>query len=288
MNDFIRPRPYYAARKNGSRGTNLRLEDMRELVKSAWDYYEHAGYFVEAFGFTCVDSGFDPGYAGTNVQAYALLSLQRANIWPFDETYEAWDEDDAFTVIEFLYDHISKPHEKSYHSWDNCGYHYSNFDKAAGQVEYRERINVILAGYGDGWELTEKGEVLSKPPQGMATLLDAPLPTKDQTAIQRVADATIKFRRHGSSKGDRRDAVRNLADVLEWLRPQIKAALLREDEQELFNIANNFGIRHLNQNQKLHYDESVWLSWMFYHYLNTINAFLHILKRQQSKQAISA
>jgi hypothetical protein len=51
-----------------------------------------------------------------------------------------------------------------------------------------------------------------------------------------------------------------LADVLEWLRPQIKMALLKEDEQDLFNIANNFGIRHMNQNQKLHYDKAVWLS----------------------------
>lgn len=283
MDDFIRPRPYYAARKNGSNGAGLRLEDLSELVKSAWDYYEHAGYFVEAFGFTCVDSGFDTGYAGTNVKAYALLALQRANIWPFNETYEAWEEDDVLTVIEFLYDHISKPHDKSYHSWNDCGYHYSNFDKTDGQFEFRERINVILDRYGDGWELTDEGEVLSKPPHGMETLVAAPLPTKDRTVVKRVADATIKFRRHGSSKSDRRDAVRDLAGVLEWLRPQIKATFLREDEQELFNIANNFGIRHMNQKQKLQYDENVWLSWMFYHYLNTINAFLHILKRQEAK-----
>lgn len=222
MDDFIRPRPYYAARKNGPSGGGLRLEDLRELVKSAWDYYEHAGYFVEAFGFTCVDSGFDPGYAGTNVKAYALLSLQRADIWPFDETYEAWDEDDVFTVIEFLYDHISKPHDKNYHSWNDCGYHYSNFDQADGQYEYRERMNVILGRYCDGCELTDEGEVLSRPPQGMKTLIAAPLPTNDRTTVQRVADAAMKFRRHGSTKSDRRDAVRDLADVLEWLHPQIK------------------------------------------------------------------
>jgi len=280
MNDFIRPRTYYAARKKGSSSAILRLEDLRELVNSAWDYYVHTGYFVEAFGFTCEDSGFDPGYAGTNVKAYVLLSLQRANIWPFDESYATWDEDDVFTVIEFLYDHIGKPRNKSYHSWNECGYHYSNFDKAGGQSEYRERMNVILNRYGDGWELTDEGEVLSSPPQGMQTLIIAPLPTKDRTTIERVADATMKFRRHGSAKSDRRDAVRDLADVLEWLRPQIKSTLLREDEQDLFNIANNFGIRHMNQKQKLNYDENVWLSWIFYHYINTINAFLHILKKQ--------
>ena len=130
--------------------------------------------------------------------------------------------------------------------------------------------------------MTDEGEVLSKPPQGLRTLIAAQLPTNDRTTVQRVADATTKFRRHGSTRSDRRDAVRNLVDVLEWLRPQIKDAFLREDEQELFNIANNFGIRHMNQKQKLGYDENVWLSWMFYHYLNSINAFLHILKRQDA------
>ena len=281
MNDFIKPRPYYSARKNGPRATALRLEDLRELVKSTWDHYENAGYFVEAFGSTCVDSGFDPGFAGTNVKAYALLSLQRPNIWPPEDSYAAWDEDDTFTVIEFLYDHISKPHKKSYHDWNSCGFHYSNFVQADGQFEYRERMNVILGQYGEGWELTDKGEILSKPPNGMTELVAAQIPTNDKTTTQRVEDAKMKFRRHGSSKSDRRDAVRNLADVLEWLRPQIKEALLRDDEQELFNIANNFGIRHLNKKQKLDYDENVWLSWIFYHYLNTINAFFHIIKRQQ-------
>ena len=95
-------------------------------------------------GRRCVDSGFEPGFAGTNMKAYALLSLQRANIWPFNETYKAWDEEGVFTVIEFLYDHISKPQEKSYHGWNECGYHYSNFDKVGGQGEYRERMNVML------------------------------------------------------------------------------------------------------------------------------------------------
>lgn len=280
MNDPIRPRAYYGARKGGGGNMGIRLEDLRELIRSAYDYYEHAGYLVEAFGSECVDSGFEPGFAGTNVDAYVLLALQRANVWPVADKYRAWDEDDIFTLIEFLYDHVSKPLTKELHTWNNCGYHYSNFNKELGRQEFRERVNVILSRYGEGWELQQDGEMLSLPPSGMQTLLSAPLPTGDRTASQKVADATMKFRRHGSSIADRQDAVRDLADVLEWLRPQIKTILLKEDEQELFNIANNFGIRHMNQRQKLQYDRAVWLSWMFYHYLNTINAFLHILKRQ--------
>jgi hypothetical protein len=144
-------------------------------------------------------------------------------------------------------------------------------------------MNLPLRRYGEGWQLSEDGEVLSLPPEGMSTLLSAELPTRDPTTREKVAEATMKFRRHGSSISDRQDAVRALADILEWLRPQLKTTLLKEDERDLFNIANNFGIRHLNQQQKLKYDKAVWLSWMFYHYLNTINAFLHLLKRQEGK-----
>lgn len=280
MTDPIRPRAYYGARKSGADKQAISLENLRELIRSAYEFYDHAGYLVEAFGSECVDSGFEPGFAGTNVDAYVRLALQRQDIWPVADRYQEWDEDDIFTFVEFLYDHVSKPLKKEMHNWNGCGYHYSNFSKDAGREEYRERVNVVLSGYGDGWELQHDGEMLSLPPKGMQTLISAPLPTGDPTTTQKVADATMKFRRHGSGLVDRQDAVRDLADVLEWLRPQIKNALLRDDEQELFKIANNFGIRHMNQQQKLQYDKAVWLSWMFYHYLNTINACLHILKKQ--------
>lgn len=285
MNAPIKPRAYYAARKSGSSAETLRIEDLRELVYSAYQHFDHSGYFVEAFGSTCVDAGFEPGIAGGNVDAYAKLTLERSGIWPLDQHYQTYDEDDLFTVVEFLFDHISAPQSRSYHSWNDCGYHYSDFDREEGRAEFRERMNLPLKRYGQGWELTEAGEIMSSPPQGMVTLLSAPLPTRDPTVAEKVADATARFRRHGSSLVERQYAVRDLADVLEWLRPQLKATLLKEDEQELFNIANNFGIRHMNQKQKLRYDKVVWLSWIFYHYLNTINAYLHIIKRQEAKPA---
>lgn len=37
------------------------------------------------------------------------------------------------------------------------------------------------------------------------------------------------------------DAVLDLADVLEFLRPKLKETLLSKDEQDLFNIAKKFG-----------------------------------------------
>jgi hypothetical protein len=72
-----------------------------------------------------------------------------------------------------------------------------------------------------------------------------------------------------------------LADVLESLRPRLKSVISSRDEGDLFNIANNFGIRHKNDRQKTKYDENLWLSWMFYFYLAT----LHLAIRRLEKAA---
>jgi hypothetical protein len=80
--------------------------------------------------------------------------------------------------------------------------------------------------------------------------------------------------RHGSTLDDRRQAVRDLADVLEYLRPKVKVLLTSKDDSDLFNIANNFGVRHHNDKQKTTYDAALWLSWMFYFYLATIHVVL--------------
>ncbi|MCX0450320.1 hypothetical protein OD809_22485, partial [Aeromonas veronii] len=96
--------------------------------------------------------------------------------------------------------------------------------------------------------------------------------------INRINAATTSFRRHGASIDNRRQAVRDLADVLEYLRPQLQEHLTTKDEKDIFNIANNFGIRHHNDRQKTDYDAAIWLSWMFYFYLSTI----HMVLRKKS------
>lgn len=80
---------------------------------------------------------------------------------------------------------------------------------------------------------------------------------------------------------DRKDSLRELADVLEYLRPEIKKVLDAKDENDLFNIANNFGIRHHNSQQKVDYDKSIWYSWMFHYYLATIHAALRLIAKSK-------
>lgn len=82
------------------------------------------------------------------------------------------------------------------------------------------------------------------------------------------------------NRDDLRRAVRELADALERLRPRIRQALHAKEHGALFQIANKFGIRHLDEKQILDYDEE-YLIWIFWSYLNTINLIDSLIEKEQ-------
>ena len=197
-----------------------------------------------------------------------LLKIRKSDLWPIESKLAQYSEDDLFDVIEYLYDHVAKGTKGRYHSFSDCGMHYEEFDEEAGQREFREQYNELLRDYGEGYELAEDGKVLLLADAGMGSLLDAKLPHYDSENVEgKVKAAIVMFRRSRSSIEDRTTAVRSLADVLEFLRPKVQSVLNTKDESDLFNIANNFAIRHHNPEQKTDYDKPIWLSWMFYFYL---------------------
>lgn len=253
---------------------------MRKLFSHLYNDFEVRGYFQEAFGYYCVDAGYVPGKVG-NVNAYFLLKLRKDNLWPIDEKWPEYDESDLLDIIEMLYDHVSEPTEGEYHSYGDCGYHYSKFNEKAGRIEYRERINELLRDYGEGYELSPEGEILHVAITGAEALLNGNLPTYDKTNVDDVVrEAISHYKRSRSSLTDKQNAVKMLAGVLEFLRPKIKNVLTTADEGELFNIANNFGIRHHNTRQKTEYDREVWLDWIFYHYLSTISSVIRLITKR--------
>lgn len=147
-----------------------------------------------------------------------------------------------------------------------------------------EHVNQYLVY--DGLGLVKDGLLYSlRPlpetiPEAVEPLLDAVIPSSaPKEVLAKVDRAVGQFRRKGSSIDDRHEAVRNLADVLEYLRPEAKKALLNKDENDLFELANNFGIRHHKKGQKTEYEPAIWLSWMFYYYLATIHALLRLIER---------
>ncbi len=235
-------RRYYSMRRN-PKLTVLDLAVLKRLFLAVFRDFERKGYFQETFGYDCVDTGPVPGTAGPDVEAFCLRRLRKLNLWPVDKQLESYSEEDLLDIVELLHDCISKPVEGRYHNYSDCGWHYWTFDLEAGRAEFRDQVNELLGDYGDGYELSPQGEVISH-----------------------------------SSPDDRLEAVRALVDVLEFLRPRVKHVITNKDEDDLFNLANNFGVRHHNDKQKTAYDHRIWLSWMFYFYLSTIHAVIRRLK----------
>jgi len=169
-----------------------------------------------------------------------------------------------------------------WHGYAGCGWHYKNFDHYKGAIDFAAAINEYLNDYKEGYELNEKGEIYILSEPEFKPLLGASVP-KNNFIVPigiKIEAAKAKFGKYFSTIQDRQDAVRELADILELIKPKVKKVLSNKDDSDLYNIINNFGIRHYNNKQKNNYDKNIWLRWMFYFYLATIHAVLRMTKKE--------
>ena len=278
----MKRRDYYSTRTGKiSETPEITLKMLKKLFMVSYDKLDEDGYFQKYFGYYCVDRGDVKGELGIDINSMIFLGIKKDGLWPLRAKFEDYTEDDLFDMIEFMHDHCSKPISGYYHQYSNCGHHYDIFNDNEGQKHYRDTINYILRDFKEGFEISEAGEILELAYNNIAPLLQVDIPSSDSENITKKIDlAVLKFRRHKSTLDDRRDALRELADVLEYLRPDIKKVLASKDESDLFNIANNFGIRHHNVDQKVDYDKAIWYSWIFYYYLATIHAALRLIEKK--------
>jgi hypothetical protein len=279
----MKPRDYYSTRTGKLKETpELNFKLLKKLFLVSYNKLETEGYFQKYFGYYCVDQGEVDGELGYNIDAMIFLSLKKENLWPLRDKLDDYTEDDLFDMIEFLHDHCSKPISGYYHQFNNCGHHYDTFNNLDGQDHFRERMNYVLKDYLNGFEISSSGEILELPDKHVAPLLEADIPSTDVENINnKIQHAVLKFRRYRSTLDDRKEALRELADVLEFLRPEMKSVLNSKDEADIFNIANNFSIRHHNAKQKTDYDKAIWYSWIFYYYLATIHAVLRMIAKKE-------
>jgi hypothetical protein len=276
---------YYSIRNSKTPGLRSDLSILRRLFLGVFQDFETKGYFQEAVGYYCVDAGDVPGTLGDEnaVDNFLFRKLFKDNLWPIPTFLPEYTEDDLFDIIEFLFDIASCPNEDGgyFHSWDGCGWHYQVFDKAKGQLDFREQINEILSTYQDGYELSHNGEIYQLTEKGLDSLFKAQLPDIDKSIEARMDRAIAKYRNRHSDLAERKNAVRELGDILEFLRDKAKNTLSRKDEQDLFQVLNQFGIRHHNPQQKTDYDLNIFTAWLFYYYLSAIHACTRLIDRAE-------
>ncbi len=270
-------RQYYTSR---NKPKSLTLEELYFKFQHLYLLFRNKDYFRNKARIS------DDNLPETILHEVAL----ELNFQPFPITKwspETITEDHIFDVLEFLYDRTSKPGEMvnltSESGWNY--YDYEDYDDETGKKEFREKANMILAEYKTGFELTKEGKILAKGTEGLQTIFDAEIVPYDEINVDnKVRNAITKWRNRHLSLEERREAIRELADVFEWLKntKDLGSVLNNKDESALFDIANNFGIRHHNLNQKTNYDQSIWYSWIFHFYLATYHAVIRLLIKKEN------
>ena len=274
-------REYFSQRNKPPDGHGIDLGLMRELLFQLYTLLWDKMYFQEWIGGTIVASGITfpiTGKLGDGIPRMLFLKLHKHDLWPISKFFGTYTTDDLFDLIEFLHDYVSEP---KYAKSDDMNP--SSYDKTSGQAAFRSLFNEKLALFEDGYILSEDGEITNRPEEGLDKILSSEIPTNDEPNIRsKVAGAVRKYLSRHSVDADRKDAVRDLVDVLEFLKPRLQEALSERDESDLFNIANNFAIRHHNEKQKSNYDAKLWTSWLFYFYLSTVHLVLRKIRTQQN------
>ncbi len=266
-------RRYYSSR---NRNRTLDIGAVYLKVDDLYTFFEQKQYFKEKLE---ISGNSVPETA----RRLASLALQ---FCPFP--IKAWPEglkteDAIFDLLEFLFDHISKPGELV--SMSNEGYQYYDFidyDEAQGKKEFRELANSFLCDYRDGYEISAEGRILSLDPELGGILSAEIIPYNKVKVDDKVRLAILKWRNRHLDLSQRKDAIRELADVFEWLKKSgdLGKVFSTKDDSDLFNIANNFHIRHHNPAQSSNYDERIWCSWMFHFYLASYHALVRLLIRR--------
>lgn len=287
------PRIYWHARQNP--GARLQ-HDWAVLV----DQMRHEGFLDRAAPTRCPLEDF------ATSQDYRLNELttcrlgepaldpgtQQPSWWPLRPG--TWDEPTFYALVEIVHDLVARPRQLHPHDTSSfngagldapdCEGHYGDFATDAGRAVYRWCVDHVLAQHhapvrfgdavaGDTTRLVmvtgdDRDELIRR-------ALASPGPADNDA----VRHAVALFRARAATREDKRSAAVALARVLEDRRKVLKAELLRKDEGALFQIANEFDLRHRDAKQRPDYDEA-YLDWVFWWYLATIELTDRLLARQ--------
>jgi hypothetical protein len=273
---FTRPVLYRDRRgrtPSPSEQPRLTFEKVRDRLGELIEELDGAGYFDSALGEDCVDTDNDHRKRGRD-RLSDLMGSDEA--WP--PIVAISDEDHTYTVVEAVYLLVARPRIRNYHSYGR-EWHYSDFDSAAGRAVYRWRVNALLEQSESLLRLDEAGILVETTGDPRDELLAALAHDLQAPSPDELHHAIDQFRRRGATRADKRSAVVSLAGILERNRALLKDELLKKDEGALFDIANNFDIRHRRADQRPDYDDA-YLDWLFWWYLATVALVRELLRRQ--------
>jgi hypothetical protein len=275
-----------------SDGVLLRLV-FKVLVK-----LKDEGYFIEAFEegeWHGLRRGGEPVIAPPRIEdpeAWLMLAFGIEGLWPYlaeprrlaeHATLASPFSDQGLLleILELLHrDVVSRP------VTDEEGIFEGSYDRGGGQRRLREELAPILARLDPPLEMRSDGEIAPRSAIGLEALSDQPLPSSAgaDDVRDKVQDAIRLFRDRGASVEGQLAALTQLASVLERLRDdgRLVDAMARKDSGTLFDIANNYGIRHDNAGQRRDYGPA-FREWIFHAYLAAIRFSTRVADEEGSE-----
>jgi hypothetical protein len=257
--------PLWSERRGETFG--LTEDGFGTLMQAALTRIKEEGLLDEAFGY---DDGL--GIQRRRYDQTAYLTMRFGDPWadelvkhPSFVKYESRGR--VYDLIELMYrELVSAPVEV------DGTLVTGNFDNEDGQLRLMEIVNPILARVDPPLELRDTGEIVEAVAEPFQRLVYQPLPegVPKKEVSDRVDDAVRHYFRRDATTGDRRAAVKELIDALEFMRTDVKEHMLTKDEGALFQLANGFAIRHNKPRTRRDFDEPAWLAWTFYMYLASI------------------
>jgi hypothetical protein len=281
------PRQYYSARRNPPPVAPLKLSQAKAGYAEVIAALARTGYFHDAFGSSCVDDADNPDEQGQK-KLSSLLDTD-CPMWPLARedqelsgVEQDWSEDLFFDVIEALHDLVARPRWRGWHEFDQH-WDYRDFARAPGQAVYQWKVNELLFRSEVPLQLADSGSdcgrLVHAPGDARDDLVRCAVQSPEPKVRDLVDHAVAQFRGRGATFLAKREATKTLADVLEHRRALLKSELFKKDEDALFQIANHFEIRHINERQKGDYDPA-FLDWVFWWYLATVELTDRLLDRQ--------
>lgn len=282
LHKFQPPR-YWLERQGGSAAV-IRQAPLSKAFVELVDEMRQFDYFPRILDKGCVDDRRSWGEF-TRTASVEISRAIRADVtWPLDESTLSMPDDVLYAVIEYLLDQAQRPRTREVHSFGDCGWHYADHNKESGGVVYRGTVNELLDRYNVGLRLgskgSEKGRLIRYAGLRLDELADELSEAPDDSDETLIADAIHLYRARASSMVQRRAALTQLANYVEKHRQTSKAGeFTRGDESDLFNIFNNFAIRHGKSVQKDDYGDE-FLDWVFWTSLGAIKLLKELNKRK--------
>lgn len=264
---------YFAERNNLSEVSKFSIEDLNNIFHIFYVELEKKQYFRRLIGSYDVAGHYYRGIIDLNdcaqQELFVFIKTKIRYLFPILE--RSYSESEIFCLIEFLYDYVEEyngyfPVEKENRI-------------ETGREAFRSKFNPVLNAYGKGWELTKEGYIRELVDEGYSELINQPY--NNVTVYSEIQKTKQNFLRYGATLDDKKDALIRLGNIIEPLREEMKIILSKEDTSDIFNLLNNFQLRHNNVKQKTDYDKEIYYPWMFYQMLAALNAFLKIKEQEE-------